>query len=193
MNKVKNTVLLLFTLLSAGMFAQQVTVTGAVKDADGIPLPGVNILVKGTSNGTQTDFDGQFTIQAETGETLVFSYLGMKTQEIGVSGDAEIEVVLESDANKLDEVVVTALGIKREKKSLGYATQEVGGESVSDVATQNFTNALSGKVAGLKVKSSGTMGGSTNVVIRGNASLTGSNQALFVVDGTPIINQLKHR
>ena len=113
----------------------------------------------------------------------------MKTQEIGVSGDAEIEVVLESDANKLDEVVVTALGIKREKKSLGYATQEVGGESVSDVATQNFTNALSGKVAGLKVKSSGTMGGSTNVVIRGNASLTGSNQALFVVDGTPIINQ----
>ncbi|MBQ0739818.1 TonB-dependent receptor plug domain-containing protein, partial [Aquimarina celericrescens] len=77
----------------------------------------------------------------------------------------------------------------REKKSLGYATQEVGGNEVSDVATQNFTNALSGKVAGLKVKSSGTMGGSTNVVIRGNASLTGSNQALFVVDGTPIINQ----
>lgn len=189
MNKVKNTVLLLFALLSAGMFAQQATVTGAVKDADGIPLPGVNILVKGTSNGTQTDFDGQFTIQAETGQMLVFSYLGMKTQEVEVSGSTEIEVVLESDANKLDEVVVTALGIKREKKSLGYATQEVGGESVSEVATQNFTNALSGKVAGLKVKSSGTMGGSTNVVIRGNASLTGSNQALFVVDGTPIINQ----
>lgn len=190
MNKIKNTVsLLFFVLLSTGMYAQQATVTGTVTDPEGIPLPGVNILVKGTTSGTQTDFDGQFTIDAETGETLVFSYLGMKSQEIEVAGDAELEIALEGDENKLDEVVVTALGIKREKKSLGYATQEVGGESVSDVATQNFTNALSGKVAGLKVKSSGTMGGSTNVVIRGNSSLTGSNQALFVVDGTPIINQ----
>ncbi|MDN6279646.1 MAG: SusC/RagA family TonB-linked outer membrane protein [Psychroflexus sp.] len=190
MNKIKNTVsLLFFVLLSTGMYAQQATVTGTVTDPEGIPLPGVNILVKGTTSGTQTDFDGQFTIDAEAGETLVFSYLGMKTQEIEVTGDAELEITLESDENRLDEVVVTALGIKREKKSLGYATQEVGGESVSDVATQNFTNALSGKVAGLKVKSSGTMGGSTNVVIRGNSSLTGSNQALFVVDGTPIINQ----
>lgn len=190
MNKIKNTVsLLFFVLLSAGMYAQQATVTGAVTDPEGIPLPGVNILVKGTTNGTETDFDGQFTIDAEMGETLVFSYLGMKSQEIEVTGDEELEITLEGDENKLDEVVVTALGIKREKKSLGYATQEVGGESVSDVATQNFTNALSGKVAGLKVKSSGTMGGSTNVVIRGNSSLTGSNQALFVVDGTPIINQ----
>ncbi len=130
MNKIKNTVsLLFFVLLSAGMYAQQATVTGAVTDPEGIPLPGVNILVKGTTNGTETDFDGQFTIDAEMGETLVFSYLGMKSQEIEVTGDEELEITLEGDENKLDEVVVTALGIKREKKSLGYATQEVGGES----------------------------------------------------------------
>lgn len=147
------------------------------------------VIEKGTTNGTQTNFDGEFTLQVGDDATLVFSYLGMKEQQVNIGTKTSLDITLQPDTGQLDEVVVTALGIKREKKSLGYATQEVGGNEVSDVATQNFTNALSGKVAGLKVKSSGTMGGSTNVVIRGNASLTGSNQALFVVDGTPIINQ----
>lgn len=180
--------LFVFALISHVGLAQNQEVTGTVVDNTGLPLPGVNVIEEGTANGTQTNFDGEYTIQVESGAVLVFSYLGMKEQRVTVGGQSTIDVTLKPATGQLDEVVVTALGIKREKKSLGYATQQVGGEEVSDVATQNFTNALSGKVAGLKVKSSGTMGGSTNVVIRGNASLTGSNQALFVVDGTPIIN-----
>lgn len=180
---------LLFFLFSSVVNAQGELVKGNVSDQDGIPLPGVNIAVKGTEQGTQTDFDGNFEINVENGQTLVFSYLGMEKKEVVYSGESELSVTLKPSASQLDEVVVTALGLKRNKKSLGYATQEVGGDDVSDVVTQNFTNALSGKVAGVNIKSSGTLGGSTNVVIRGNASLTGSNQALFVIDGTPIINQ----
>ena len=168
--------------------AQTKTVTGTVTDSQGLPLPGVGINVKGTDKGTQSDFDGNFKISLEQGQTLLFSYLGMEDKSVVYQGQAEVSVVMKTAENQLNEVVVTALGIKREKKSLGYATQEVGGDEVSNIATNNFTNALSGKVAGLNIKSSGTMGGSTNVVIRGNSSLTGSNQALFVIDGTPIIN-----
>ncbi|MBZ9628239.1 SusC/RagA family TonB-linked outer membrane protein [Psychroflexus sp. CAK1W] len=181
--------LFMFALISHVGLAQNQEVTGTVVDNSGLPLPGVNVIEEGTANGTQTNFDGEFSLQVGDDAVLVFSYLGMKEQKVPVNNQSSIDITLEPATGQLDEVVVTALGIKREKKSLGYATQEVGGDEVSDVATQNFTNALSGKVAGLKVKSSGTMGGSTNVVIRGNASLTGSNQALFVVDGTPIINQ----
>ncbi|EMY82079.1 TonB-dependent outer membrane receptor protein, RagA/SusC family [Psychroflexus gondwanensis ACAM 44] len=181
--------LFLFALISHVGFAQSQEVTGTVVDNSGLPLPGVNVIEDGTSNGTQTDFDGNFSIEVGQGAVLVFSYLGLKEQKVTVGSQSSIKVTLKDDTGQLDEVVITALGIKREKKSLGYATQELDGDEVSDVATQNFTNALSGKVAGLQVKSSGTMGGSTNVVIRGNASLTGSNQALFIVDGTPVINQ----
>lgn len=181
--------LFMLALISHVSLAQNQEVTGTVVDDSGLPLPGVNVIEDGTSNGAQTDFDGNFTINVGQDAVLVFSYLGMKEQKVTVGNQTSLEVTMMPATGQLDEVVVTALGIKRDKKSLGYATQELGGDEASDVATQNFTNALSGKVAGLKVKSSGTMGGSTNVVIRGNASLTGSNQALFVVDGTPIINQ----
>ena len=181
--------LLLFALISHVGFAQSQEVTGTVVDNSGLPLPGVNVIEDGTTNGTQTDFDGNFSIEVSQDAVLVFSYLGLKEQKVTVGSQSSIKVTLKDDTGQLDEVVITALGIKREKKSLGYATQELDGDEVSDVATQNFTNALSGKVAGLQVKSSGTMGGSTNVVIRGSASLTGNNQALFIVDGTPIINQ----
>ncbi|HEY9185430.1 MAG TPA: SusC/RagA family TonB-linked outer membrane protein [Salegentibacter sp.] len=169
-------------------FAQEQTITGTVTDEDGLPLPGVNVLVKGTSAGTQTDFDGNYSITADQGDVLVFSFVGLETAEYPVGNNTTIDVVLQADAAQLEEVVVTALGIQREKKSLGYATQEVDGSEVSDVPTTNFMNSLSGKVAGLKVKNSGTMGGSSDIVIRGNSSLTGNNQALFVVDGTPISN-----
>ncbi|MGY5848983.1 SusC/RagA family TonB-linked outer membrane protein [Salegentibacter sp. F14] len=169
-------------------FAQEQTITGTVTDEDGLPLPGVNVLVKGTSAGTQTDFDGNYSITANEGDVLVFSFVGLQTAEYPIGNNTTIDVVLEADAAQLEEVVVTALGIQREKKSLGYATQEVDGSEVSDVPTTNFMNSLSGKVAGLKVKSSGTMGGSSDIVIRGNSSLTGNNQALFVIDGTPISN-----
>ena len=170
-------------------FAQQQSVTGTVADEDGLPLPGVNIIIKGTTTGVQSDFDGNYAIQAAQGDVLVFSFIGLKKAEYPVGASPVLNVTLESDAAQLSEVVVTALGIKREKKSLGYATQEVDGAAVSDVPTTNFMNSLSGKVAGMNIKSSGTMGGSSNVVIRGSASLTGNNQALFVVDGTPISNR----
>ncbi|WP_417358986.1 SusC/RagA family TonB-linked outer membrane protein [Galbibacter sp.] len=170
-------------------FAQEKTVTGSVTDQDGLPLPGASVLVKGTSNGTQTDFDGNYTIQANTGDVLVFSFVGQTTEERNVGAASAINVTLGMDAQALDEVVVTALGITREKKQLGYATQQVDGEEVSKVKSSNFVNSLSGKVAGLSVKSSGTLGGSANVVIRGNNSISGNNQALFVVDGIPISNE----
>ena len=169
-------------------FAQERSIAGTVTDSDGLPLPGVNVLIKGTGTGTQTNFDGNYEITATQGDVLVFSFVGLKQAEYTVSTNDQIDVVMENDSAQLDEVVVTALGIKREKKQLGYSTQEVGGEAVSDVPQQNFVNSLSGKVSGLSIKSSGTLGGSTNVVIRGNSSLTGNNQALFVVDGTPISN-----
>ncbi|MFD1015618.1 SusC/RagA family TonB-linked outer membrane protein [Winogradskyella rapida] len=170
-------------------FAQERTVSGTVTDPSGLPLPGVNIVVKGTSNGTQSDFDGNYSISVNTGDVLVFSYVGLKPEEITVGTSNVINATLTEDTAALDEVVITALGIKREKKSLGYATQEVDGEEVSKVKSSNFVNSLSGKVAGLDIKSSGTLGGSTNVVIRGSNSISGNNQALFVIDGVPISNQ----
>lgn len=166
----------------------QGTVTGMVVDADGMPLLGANVLVKGTTQGTQTDFDGNFSIEAEVGAILVVSYIGFKTAEAAVTGTGPMTITLEENSSQLEEVVVTALGISREKKSLGYATQEIGGEEVNRTPTDNVVNALSGKIAGVQIKRGTNLGGSTNVVIRGSTSLTGNNQALFVVDGVPLSN-----
>jgi len=170
-------------------FAQEKTISGVVSDGSGLPLPGATVLVKGTSSGTSTDFDGKYSIKATPGGTLVFSFVGYTTKEVVIGTSSSVNVTMAEDAATLDEVVVTALGIKREKKSLGYAAQEVKGEAVSKVKDANFVNSLSGKVAGIDVSSSGTMGGSTNVVIRGYSSLNSNNQALFVVDGVPISNR----
>ena len=191
--KFSSILTLLLVLVVQITFAQERTITGTVVDEDGLPLPGVTVLVKGTNQGTQTDFDGNYSIAANQGDVLVYSFVGMKTSEYTVANNDTIDVTLTTDSAELDAVVVTALGIEREKKSLGYATQEVDGSEVSDVPTQNFVNSLSGKVAGLKVSSTGTMGGSSNVVIRGNSSLTGNNQALFVIDGTPVSNANNNR
>ncbi|MDA9051564.1 SusC/RagA family TonB-linked outer membrane protein [Schleiferiaceae bacterium] len=185
-NKLSLWSVLLFVLTANFAIAQ--SVSGVVSDAgSGEPLPGVAVSEKGTNNATLTDFDGKFTIKAANGTTLVFSTMGMETKEVVASSDF-LQISLEAASSQLDEVVVTALGISREKKSLGYATQEVDGSSVSTVKDANFMNTLSGKVAGVSIKSSGTLGGSSNVVIRGYKSLTGNNQALFVVDGVPISN-----
>ncbi|MGV8945805.1 MAG: SusC/RagA family TonB-linked outer membrane protein [Lutibacter sp.] len=179
------------TLLLAFMvqitFAQEKTVTGKVSDANG-PLPGVTVLIKGTKTGTQTDFDGNYSIKAATGAVLQFSFIGYSTAEQTVGASSVLNVSLKESAEALEEVVVTALGISREKKSLGYASQAVGGEDVSTVKSDNLANALAGKVAGVQIKRNTNMGGSTNVIIRGNTSLTGDNQALFVVDGIPLSN-----
>ncbi len=179
---------LLLVLVVQLTFAQEKMISGAVTDDTGLPLPGVNIIIQGTSTGTQSDFDGNYTIEAAQGQTLVYSYVGFETQEIAVGASNKIDVTLKA-GSVLDEVVVTALGVSREKQSLGYSTQQVGGEDISTVKGNNFTNALSGKVSGLNIKRNNNFGGSTNVVIRGNTSLTGDNQALFVIDGVPISNR----
>ncbi len=137
---------LLLVLVAHISFAQEKTVSGNVTDEDGIPLPGVTVLVKGTNTGTQTDFDGNYSITASNGDVLAFSFIGMETIEFTVTNNDNIDVTLKTDSAQLDEVVVTALGIEREKKSLGYATQEVAGNEVSDVPQANFVNSLQGKV-----------------------------------------------
>jgi TonB-linked SusC/RagA family outer membrane protein len=170
------------------MMAQAVSVSGTVTSSeDGLPMPGVSIIVVGTTNGTSTDFDGNYSIEANNGDQLEFSFIGYASKTVAVSG-ASINVTLSPDAAALDEVVVTALGISREKKSLGYAMQEVGGEELTKAKPENIVNSISGKVAGVQVKTSTNMGGSSNIVIRGSSSLTGNNQALFVIDGIPVDN-----
>mgnify|MGYP001235047419 CR=1 FL=1 len=177
--------------LSEAVAAQENTVSGRVTSADdGSGLPGVNVVVKGTNDGTVTDAQGNFSVSAPPNGTLVFTFIGLQSQEIAIGGRTNINVQMQQDIQQLSEVVVTALNIDREKASLGYATQEVGGEEVSKVKDVNFMNSLSGKVAGVQIKRSNQMGGSTNVVVRGYKSLNGSNQALFVVDGIIMSNDI---
>jgi TonB-linked SusC/RagA family outer membrane protein len=185
--KFNGFLVLLLVLVAQLTFAQERVVSGIVSDNTGMPLPGVSVLVKGTKSGTQTDFDGKYSIKASPTQVLVFSYIGMKTQEI-VASSSTVSAKLSSASVELEGVVVTALGIKREKKSLGYSAQQVTAEQVSTVPTGNFVNNLSGKVAGLSVTQGTNFGGSTNVVLRGFKSLLGDNQAMFVVDGVPILN-----
>ncbi|MFS4455091.1 SusC/RagA family TonB-linked outer membrane protein [Maribacter sp. 2304DJ31-5] len=167
----------------------QKTVSGTVTAAsDGGPLPGVSIVVQGTTNGTQTDFDGNYTIEVSEGDVLVFSYLGTSTQSITVGTSNTINVVMQEDASQLDEVVVTALGVKRQKKSLTYATQTVETDGIDEARPQqNLVNSLSGRVAGLSIQRSGNgVSGASKVVLRGNRSIAGSSQPLYVVDGVPL-------
>ena len=184
-----NGFLVLFIALVAQItFAQDRVVSGVVSDNTGFPLPGVSVLVKGTKNGTQTDFDGKYSIKASPSAILVFSYIGMKTQE-AKAVSAKINIKLESTAVELEGVVVTALGIKREKKSLGYSATTVSSKELNRSSQTNIADALKGKVAGVTISSASTdPGASSGVIIRGFSSLTGSNQPLYVVDGIPINN-----
>jgi TonB-linked SusC/RagA family outer membrane protein len=180
----------LATIVSVGAFAQEMNVSGRVTDAtDGVPLPGVNVVVKGTTNGTVTDTDGRYNLTVPNpSSTLVFSFIGLVTQEIDIAGRQVVDVPMASDVTQLSEVVVTALGIERKRNELPYAAQQVTGEQITTTRNANFVNALSGKVAGIDIKTNNNLGGSTNVVIRGYKSITGNNQALFVIDGVPVSN-----
>ncbi len=174
-------------------FAQETkTISGTVTDGNNIPIPGVNITVEGTTSGAVTDFDGNYTLEASEGQILHFSAVGFQEQTVTIGTQTTIDVQLKA-GTILDQVVVTALGISREKRSLGYSTQEVSGEDISTVKTTNFVNALSGRVTGLNIRRNNNFGGSTNVVIRGTSSLTGNNQALFVIDGVPISNRTNNQ
>ncbi|PWH84269.1 SusC/RagA family TonB-linked outer membrane protein [Algibacter marinivivus] len=166
-------------------FAQGKTISGTVTDNSGLPLPGATVLVKGTSSGASTDFDGKFSIQANQGDALVFSYVGYSTQEVVVGSSATIDVKLLEDAQALQEVVVTAFGKKKQKRSLGYAATAIQGDQLTEVATLNPFESLSGKVAGLDITAPNQPGASTKVILRGYSSLSG-NGPLYVIDGTPI-------
>lgn len=168
---------------------QNAKVTGVVEDALG-PVAGASVVIKGTTNGTMTDMDGNFTLDGvKKGDIIQISFLGYATQDIPYTGQASVSVHLEEDTQKLDEVVVTALGMKRDKKALGYAMQELKGDDLLSSREPNLANSLSGKVSGLQiVRSSNGVGGSSKIVLRGNSSLSGSNQPLIVVDGTPMDN-----
>jgi TonB-linked SusC/RagA family outer membrane protein len=171
-----------------GFSVQAQSISGTVSDENGVPLPGATVLVEGTQNGVSTDFDGNYSIDASSGDTLVFSFVGYSSQSVVVGSSATVNVSLQPD-NALSEVVVTALGVKRNVKAVGYSITQVDGGELSDNKTTNAINALQGKVAGVMVTGS-AMGakGSSRVVIRGTSSLTGNNQPLYVVDGITINN-----
>jgi len=175
-----------------GVLAQQTEVTGTVTVAsDGMPLPGVNVLVKGTNDGTVTDMDGNYAIEVAADAVLVFSSLGFENQEQAVEGRSVINVAMTEDMEGLDEVVVTSLGIEREKKALGYAVQEIQGEDITKTNQPNIVSALQGQTAGVQITNSGgAPGQSARIIIRGVNSLdpNADNQPLFVIDGVPVDN-----
>ena len=167
-------------------FAQEKTVSGTVSDDSG-PLPGVSILIKGTTSGSETDFDGKYSIKSKVGDVLVFQYLGYKKEEVTVGNSNTIDVTLSEDASVLDEVVVTALGLKKEAKSIGYGIDVVKGESITQAREANIANSLQGKVTGVQITNTGgNLGGSSKVIIRGVSSLSGRNNPLWIVDGVMI-------
>lgn len=164
-------------------------IKGTVKDASGQPLIGVNIQVKGTSRGTQTDVNGAFTVQASAGEVLVVSYIGYAKKEVTISSTSPLNIVLSEDSKTLGEVVVTALGIKKSEKSITYASQQIGGSELTRVKSDNLMNSLNGKISGVTISPSASgVGGSAKVILRGNKSAAGNNQPLYVIDGIPISN-----
>ena len=164
----------------------EITVRGNVSDASG-PLIGVSVKVVGTTNGTITDHDGNFILKCSAGDELEVSYIGYKTLRVKAKDNMKIK--LEEDSMELGEVVVTALGIKRERKALGYGLSEVKGEELTKAKETNVMNSLAGKVAGLVVSNTtGGAAGSTRVMLRGTTEMTGNNQPLYVIDGVPLDN-----
>ncbi|QHT69301.1 SusC/RagA family TonB-linked outer membrane protein [Rhodocytophaga rosea] len=181
--------LILFAAAMHPLAAQDRTVSGKVISADdGTALPGVNVVVKSTNIGTTTNAEGNYSLSVPANTTLVFSFIGLTTQEIAVGNRSVVDVNLASDVQALSEVVVTAVGIEREQKSLGYSVQKLNNEQLTQARETNVVNSLSGKVAGVQITGSPGVGASSRIVIRGARSISGNNQPLFVVDGVPISN-----
>ena len=192
MNKFTKKLLLFSFFCCCAMmsFAQQKTITGTIKDNNGVPVANASVIVKGTNNGTASDANGNFSIEANgSNPVLEISSVNFKTQEVSVGKQNHIEISLEKGSAALQEVVVTALGIERSKKSLGYSVQQVSGQTLTEAREPNLVNDLTGKVSGLQVVRSGNgPGGSSQILLRGNNSLSGSSQPLIVVDGVPMDN-----
>ena len=182
----KNAFLSLFLLFGGLLFAQK-SVSGTVTDDAGVPLPGATVVVVETNSGVTTDFDGNYTVSAEEGQTLAISFVGYTTQEIQVGAASTYDVMLQS-GNALDEVVVTSLGIKRQKRELTYATQNVNTEGIDESRPNgNLVNSLQGKVAGVSIQTTSQgVSSASKVVLRGNRSIAGSSQPLYIVDGVPL-------
>jgi TonB-linked SusC/RagA family outer membrane protein len=186
--KLSGILTLLLAFVVQVTFAQERTITGTVSDETG-PLPGVSILIEGTSSGTETDFDGNYSIEAKSGDVLRFSFVGMTTITRTVGADSSVSVTMVSEANTLDEVIVTGYGRKVEQRSTTIAVQELDGDSFVQAKEANVANALSGKISGVQVtSSSGAVGASSRVLLRGASSITGNNEPLYVVDGVFITN-----
>ena len=190
--KVENDIIYLSEKEAARTTQDQVekVITGQVTDSTGELLIGVNVSVQGTTNGAITDFDGNFTLKVNQGDVLEISYIGYQPQTITIGAETNLKIVLKEDTQVIDEVVVTALGIKREKKMLGYAVQDVKGDALTSTGDAQVANALQGKVAGLSINTSSTgLGGSAKITIRGNSSLADNNQPLWIVDGVPFTEE----
>lgn len=178
-------------LINIELRAQERTISGRVTSIeDGSPLPGVNVVLKGTTNGTATDVDGRYSISVPTGGgTLVFSFIGLTSQEVEIGTRSTVDLQMAQDVQQLSEVVVTAFGIEKQKKAVGYSVQDVKGEQLTLAREGNLVNSLAGRIAGVQItNASGSPGSSSRIVLRGASSLTGNNQPLFVVDGIPINN-----
>ena len=190
MKKLIPLLILVFSLANTHLVQAQVkTISGTVTaESDGTPLPGVNVVIQGTAKGSQTDFDGNYSIEASIGDVLEFSFIGMKSKSVNVTDTNTLNVVLTDDALSLDEVIITALGVKKTRKSLTYAAQDIKADELNRVKQTNPINSLSGKVAGVSIsRSASGAGGSVKVTLRGNSSI-GNNQPLYVVDGIPLSN-----
>ncbi|MFZ5999699.1 MAG: carboxypeptidase-like regulatory domain-containing protein, partial [Bacteroidota bacterium] len=171
--------------------AQDIPITGHVTSSDdGSSLPGVNVVVKGTTNGTVTDSEGNFVVNAPANGTLVFSFIGLQTHEVAIASRQRIDVAMTSDIQQLSEVVVTAQGIRREQKALGFATTTISSNMLAEKPETDIGRALQGRTPGLQVlNSSGLAGSGSKINIRGISSITGDTQPLWIVDGVPINTQ----
>lgn len=187
---LRTALLLFFTVLSSSLMAQLKTVNGTVTDAKNEPVASATVTVKGTKRATQTNGSGFFSIQAQKGEVLVISSVGLRTTEVKVGDGNAYNTRLQNDESMMQEVTVTAMDIKRNKRELGYSAQSVGGDDIKESQRENFVNGLAGRVAGLTINPTGAdAGASTSIVLRGFNSLALSNQPLFVVDGVVMDNQ----
>ena len=177
-------------LVAAPAFAQQKTVTGKVTDAVGAPIAGVGVVIQGTTTGTLTTNDGNYSVRVSVGQVLQFRRIGYAPTALPVGGESVLNVTLKKVATSLDQVVVTALGQTAQQRSLGTSQQQVEGPAIAQTQRENFINALQGRVAGVEVtSSSGVPGASTSITIRGVSSISSSNQPLMIVDGLPIDNK----
>src|ERR1700754_419841 len=180
-----------FSILCLSGFAQTANLPGKVLEENGDPIPGATVRFKNKKGGVITKEDGTFSIPSTGSGILIISVLGHGEKEVNVEGLTQVTVSLTKTDKNLDEVVVTAMGIRRAKNTLPYAAQQISGDEANKVRVANLAGGLSGKVSGLEIRQNNSVGGSVNVIIRGVKSLSGNNQALFVVDGSPLDNSLR--